>query len=69
MPFTGVDHLDHSIDTTNRWLDDLAEELATGPTKARAKATVNIVRVSMRRPVSGRRGDQSDQPWRYSVCT
>ena len=29
MAFTGVDHLDHSIDTTNRWLDDLAEELGT----------------------------------------
>ena len=27
MPFIGVDHLDHSIDTTNRWLDELAGEL------------------------------------------
>ena len=29
MPFTGVQHLDHSIDTTNRWLDDIARELGT----------------------------------------
>lgn len=27
MPFTGIDHLDHSIDTSNRWLDDLAQEM------------------------------------------
>lgn len=27
MPFTGVDALDHSIDTTNHWLDDIAQEI------------------------------------------
>jgi uncharacterized protein (DUF2267 family) len=29
MPFTGVDKLDHSIDTCNRWLDDIATEIGT----------------------------------------
>jgi len=29
MPAIGVQHLDHSIDTTNRWLDDIAGEIGT----------------------------------------
>jgi uncharacterized protein (DUF2267 family) len=30
MSFTRVDSLDHSIDTTNRWLDTIGEQVGAG---------------------------------------
>ena len=42
MSFTGVDSLDHSIDTTNRWLDTIGEQVGAGERRESYLSLIHI---------------------------